>query len=73
MQFYEINLNKLKRYPIAMRKNKVNVNQFAPAASSCKSINILDLLPDILTAQDLKEVVQRTAEAHANERAVIFA
>ncbi|HHY26999.1 MAG TPA: deoxyhypusine synthase family protein [Desulfitobacterium dehalogenans] len=78
MQYYDIDLSKLKRYPIATRKNKVNIGQFAPISPpefqpSHKTPNFIDLLPDILMAQDFKEIVQRVEGAYHNGRAVIFA
>lgn len=77
MQFFDIDLEKLKRYPIAERKNKVNVLQFAPSRRQLtdqeKKGGILDMFPDILTAKDFKEVVKLVADAKQRGRAVIFA
>lgn len=77
MEFFDINLEKLNRYPIASRHNKVNVSQFAPSRTEMSAAkgsgSILDSFPDILTAKDLKEVVKTVADAKRNGRAVIFA
>lgn len=73
MQFYDIDLTKLKRYPITKRRNKVNIGQFAPPSEDLQNKSVLDLMPDILTAKDLKEVVKLVADAKRNGRTVIFA
>lgn len=73
MQFFDIDLAKLIRYPIAKRHNKVKIAQFAPISETEQSGGILDLLPDILIAKDLKNVVKLVADAKRNGRAVIFA
>jgi len=74
MQFYEIDRKKLKRYPIKERCNKVSVKQFAPPIQLfSEERNFLELLPDILVAKDLKEVVKHTVNAKRKKRAVIFA
>ncbi len=73
MQYYNIDLSKLNRYSIEKRKNKVNIHQFAPPPTAVQNDSVLDLMPDILTAKDLKDVVKLVADAKKNERAVIFA
>jgi deoxyhypusine synthase len=75
MQFYDINLNKLKRYPIAIRKNKVSVSQFALVrdSNSSSADSVLELMPNILAAQDFKEIIQCVVKANRTGRAVIFA
>ncbi|MCI8479251.1 MAG: deoxyhypusine synthase family protein [Oscillospiraceae bacterium] len=76
--FYDIDLAKLKRYSIKERRNKVCVGQFAPSPrifgeNLVKTTKLLDMMPDILTAKDLKEIVKLVGAANRNERAVIFA
>ena len=75
MEYYDIDLSRLNRYPISTRKNKVHVSEFAPISTedSRRSRKILSHLPDILTAKDLKEVVSITANATRNNRGVILA
>lgn len=78
MEFHEIDLSKLKRYSIMDRRNKVNIRQFAPPPHRFEekfdgNDSILDLMPDILMASDLKEIVKLVGAAKRNQRAVIFA
>jgi len=72
MQFYDIDRTKLNRYSIEKRHNKVKITQFAPPPRVLKN-NFLDLMPDILTAKDFKEVVRLTVNAKRRGRAVVFA
>lgn len=75
MEAYDIDLKKLKRYSIKERSSKVSVRQFAPVVPGKigKSDSILAMLPDMLTARDLKEVVRLVGEANRKDRAVVFA
>lgn len=77
MRYYDIDRDKLNRYSIKTRKNKVNLSQFSVPAGELKEspaeFRILDLFPDILTGKDFKEVVRLTAQAKRRGRAVIFA
>lgn len=65
MKFHRIDLERLKRYPIGQRHNKVRVQDFAPVPQSMGdgTSSILDMLPDILTARDFKEVVHLVVDA----------
>ncbi|MBS7526605.1 hypothetical protein KHM83_07950 [Fusibacter paucivorans] len=73
MQYYDIDLTKLNRYPISNRKNKVNIDQFASLKKAPHVENVLDIMPNILMAKDLKEVVALVVNAKRNGRSVIFA
>lgn len=76
MRFYDIDRNKLTRYPIKERRNKVSAKQFAPPPDPSKLSErggLLSIFPDILAAKDFKEVVRLVAEANRRDRAVIFA
>ena len=73
MEYYDIDLKKLKRYSIRERNNKVKIEQFAPPIRAADEKNVLNCFPDILTGKDLKEVVKITAQAKRAARAVIFA
>lgn len=68
MNQYQVDLTKLRRYPISSRKNKVHVDDFAEP----QEID-LGVFPDFLTAKDLKAVVRHVVEAKKNDRAVILA
>jgi hypothetical protein len=71
---YDIDLNRLTRYPIKERRNKVTIADFAPSPSKCnQSTSILDNFPRILTAKDLNDVINHVVEAKKNGRAVMFA
>lgn len=78
MDFYEIDLEKLKRYSIKNRRSKVSIHQFAPFSGyagrqQSEENNMLSFLPDILMAKDLKEVVRLIVAAQKTGRAIIFA
>ena len=48
----------VRTYPLASRKSKVNVREFATAVGSKASlVKFLDSLPEILAAQDLRELL----------------
>ena len=51
-----LTLGAVHTYPLASRKSKVNVRDFAkPPASNASLAKFLDSLPDILAASDLRK------------------
>jgi len=62
-----LNLGEIATYPLASRKSKVSVADFArPPAANSSLTRWLDTLPDILAAQDLRALL---AAIHAAKRA----
>jgi hypothetical protein len=60
-------------YPLAKRKSKVNVKQFARPVGSGASIGkFLDSLPDILAAQNLRTVLHAVHRAKKQKKAVLW-
>jgi hypothetical protein len=60
-------------YPLATRKSKVNVAQFArPVGSNVSVGKFLDSLPEILAAQDLRVLLHAIHRAKKQKRAVLW-
>jgi hypothetical protein len=67
-------LSKVRTYPIAERRNKVSVSEFArPAAPSDSLESFLDGLADVLGARALRELAAAAAEALGRGRPVVWA
>jgi hypothetical protein len=68
-----LTLGAVHTYPLASRKSKVNVRDFAGAPGSNTSLRkFLDSLPDILAARDLRHVLAAIHQARAQRRAVLW-
>jgi hypothetical protein len=66
-------LGELATYPLASRKSKVSVIDFAkPPAPNSSLIKFLDGLPNILAAQDLRAVLSAIHQAKRNRRAILW-
>jgi hypothetical protein len=68
-----VTLAGIRTYPLAWRKSKVSVRDFAkpvPAAASLRSF--LDSLPRILAAQDLRDLLAAMHRARRERRAAIW-
>jgi len=76
MSRYEIEpaaLGGVQTYPIASRKSKVNVREFARSTGKNPSLKkYLDGLPRILAGQDLRGVASAIHQAKAAKKAVIW-
>jgi len=76
MSIYEIQpvaLGGVKTYPIATRRSKVNVREFArPAGKNLNLKKFLETLPGILAGKDLREVLSAVQQAKARKRAVLW-
>lgn len=70
-RYEELNLSKLKTYSIAERGSKVDASLFAKAGR-VDTAPFLDVLPDILSAKDLKELITTIKLAKAKGRAIII-
>ena len=66
-------LGGVRTYPLASRKSKVNVRQFARAAGKRASfVEFLEALPEILAAQDLRDLLAAIHRAKKQKRAVLW-
>ncbi len=70
-RYKEINLNKIKTYPIDQRYSKVNKNAFAQKGKVPVS-DFLNCLPDILAAKDIKELIATCKKAKQNHKPIII-
>lgn len=76
MSIYEIqpvSLRGVKTYPIAARRSKVSVREFArPAGKNPSLKKFLETLPEILAGNDLRDVLSAIHRAKAKKRAVLW-
>jgi len=72
MKFKPISSSKLKTYSLKTRKSKVKVNDFAKPFSKEKSFkDFLNSLPNILAADNLRQVASSVVAAYKNKKAVV--
>jgi hypothetical protein len=63
----------VRTYPLASRTSKVNVRQFARAVGSKASlVKFLDSLPEILAAQDLRDLLGAVHRAKKQNKAILW-
>src|SRR6266852_6635754 len=68
-----ITLTNLQTYPLASRKSKVSVRDFAkPPAANLSLTKLLDSLPNILAAQDLRNLLAAIQQARRQRRAILW-
>ncbi len=76
MSIYSIHpltLGAVHTYPLASRKSKVNVRDFAkPPASKMSLTKFLDSLPNILAAEDLRQLLRSIHTARKQRRAILW-
>ena len=76
MSIYEIQpvaLGGVKTYPIAGRRSKVSVREFArPAGKNPSLKKFLETLPEILAGNDLRDVLSAIHRAKSRKRAVLW-
>jgi hypothetical protein len=76
MSIYSIaplTLGRVNTYPLASRKSKVEVSQFAQPVPSGASLNkFLDCLPQILAAQDFENVLTALRAARNKKKAILW-
>jgi len=76
MSIYEIQpvaLGGVETYPIAGRRSKVSVREFArPAGKNPSLKKFLETLPEILAGNDLRNVLAAVHRARARKRAVLW-
>jgi hypothetical protein len=68
-----LSFDRIRTYPLARRKSKVTLRDFAKPVTRGASVRaLLDSLPRILAARDLRAVVAAVARARARRRAVLW-
>jgi hypothetical protein len=68
-----LTLGSLRTYPLASRKSKVNVRDFAkPPASNASLAKFLDSLPNILAANDLRRLLASIQRARKQRKAILW-
>src|SRR5712692_4859972 len=68
-----LSLDRIRTYPLARRRSKVTVREFAkPVARGASVRALLDSLPRILAAEDLRAIVAAIARARARRRAILW-
>jgi hypothetical protein len=76
MSIYSIEplvLGEVRTYPLASRKSKVSMREFAKASNGNISLSkFLDSLPDILAARDLRELLRAIMEARQKRKAILW-
>ena len=69
----KIDLSKIKTIPLNVRKCKVSISDFAKIARKGERFkDFYDSLPQILSAQNLKALVDAVAAAHKKKRMIII-
>jgi Deoxyhypusine synthase len=72
-QVQPLTLGDVATYPLASRKSKVSVTDFAkPIPSNAGISKFLDSLPGILAADDLKAVLSGVQQARRNSRTILW-
>ncbi len=68
-----LRLEKLRTYPLASRKSKVSVREFArPVARGASLTKFLDALPRILAGEDLRNLLAAIHRARKNRKAILW-
>ena len=68
-----ITLTGLRTYPLASRKSKVSIKDFAkPPASNAALSKFLDSLPHILAAEDLRVLLSAIHQARKSRKAILW-
>ena len=73
LPYKEIDLSTVRTYPLASRKSKARVEDFARVYQAGSGVRgLLDSLPAALAASDFKAVVAALVEARKHERAIVW-
>ena len=68
-----LSLGAVRTYPLASRKSKVSVRDFAkPAGTNSSLTQFLDSLPDILTGEDLRNLLSAIHIARKQRKAILW-
>lgn len=66
-------LGEVRTYPLASRKSKVNVREFAkPASTNTSLTKFLDSLPHILAAESLRQLLSAVHAARKQRRTILW-
>ena len=65
-------LGGVRTYPQSTRKSKVSARQFAKPVAKRSLARLLDSLPEILAAQDLRDLLSAVHHAKKQKRAVLW-
>ncbi len=70
---HPLTLGSVRTYPLASRKSKVSVRDFAkPSVGNTSLAKFLDSLPDILAARDLRNVLTAIHSARKQRKAILW-
>ena len=70
---HPITLGAVHTYPLASRKSKVSIRDFAkPPAANTSLTKFLDSLPDILAADDLRQLLSAIHRARRQRKAILW-
>src|SRR6266436_5557540 len=68
-----LTLGAVHTYPLASRKSKVSIRDFAkPAAANASITKFLDSLPNILAAEDLRQLLAAIHSARKHRKAILW-
>jgi hypothetical protein len=67
-----LQLGAVRTYPLASRKSKVNIADFAKPAANVSISKFLDSLPNFLAAEDLRQLLAAVQRARANKKAILW-
>src|ERR1700720_4281397 len=68
-----ITLGAVHTYPLASRKSKVSIRDFAkPPAANSSLTKFLDSLPNILAAEDLRDLLAAIHRARKQRKAILW-
>jgi hypothetical protein len=68
-----LQLGAVSTYPLASRKSKVNVADFAtPPAANVSIAKFMDSLPNFLAAEDLRQLLSAVQRARAGKRTILW-
>lgn len=71
--YEEFDLSGVRSYPLATRRSKINVTDFAkPCAPGATVSTLVDSLPNLLAAADFRAVVRAVATAVSEDRGVVW-
>jgi len=62
----------MRTYPLAGRRSKVTVRQFARVARGAKAREFVETLPQILAARDLRELIAAVERAKKRKRPILW-
>src|SRR5271169_5257242 len=70
---HPITLGGVHTYPLASRKSKISIRDFAkPPATNTSLTKFLDSLPNILAAEDLRHLLAAIHRARKQKRAILW-